>query len=125
MRFIESRGLRAPECEVLLGTQPVKAVVRQGQFFKLQTALETGGNDGLFTFGRYREWMEKRTDWQTAMPETGPDEVFAVADHLPPPRKAARATGAAAGSDGEVEIGPVDEDLTRILSELEDKDPRR
>jgi len=46
---------------VLLGTQPVKAVVRQGQFFKLQTALEIGGNDGLFTFGRYREWMEKRT----------------------------------------------------------------
>jgi len=123
MRFIESRGLRAPECEVLLGTQPVKAVVRQGQFFKLQTALETGGNDGLFTFGRYRDWMERRTDWQTATPETGSDDVFAVADHLPPPRKAARAKGAGAkaGSDGEVEIGPVDEDLTRILSELEDK----
>src|SRR5207253_10295285 len=104
MRFIESRGLRAPECEVLLGTQPVKAVVRQGQFFKLQTALETGGNDGLFTFGRYREWMEKRTDWPTATPETGTDEVFAVADHLPPPRKVARAkkAGAAAGRDGEV-----------------------
>ncbi len=123
MRFFESRGLRAPECEVLLGTQPVKAVVRQGQFFKLQTALETGGNDGLFTFARYREWMEKRTDWQTAPPETGSDEVPPAEGHLPPPRKAARAkaTGAAAGSDGAVEIGPVDEDLTRILSELEDK----
>src|SRR5207253_1283240 len=54
MRFIESHGLRAPECEVLLGTQSVRAIVRQGQFFKLQTALETGGNDGLFTFARYR-----------------------------------------------------------------------
>ncbi|HWT84286.1 MAG TPA: ATPase, T2SS/T4P/T4SS family [Myxococcales bacterium] len=121
MRFIESRGLRAPECEVLLGTQPVKAVVRQGQFFKLQTALETGGNDGLFTFGRYREWMEKRTDWQAATPETGSDEMPSAEDHVPPPRKGARVKGAAAGSDGEVEIGPVDEDLTRILSELEDK----
>src|SRR5256885_13595270 len=57
MRFIESPGLRAPEGEVLLGTQSVKDIVRQGQFFKLQTALETGGNDGLFTFARYREWM--------------------------------------------------------------------
>jgi len=123
MRFIESRGLRAPECEVLLGTQPVKAVVRQGQFFKLQTALETGGHDGLFTFARYRDWMEKRTDWQTATPETGPDEVFAVADHLAPPRKAARgkAAGAAVGSEGEVEIGAGDKDLARILSELENK----
>jgi len=122
MRFIESRGLRAPECEVLLGTQPVKAVVRQGQFFKLQTALEIGGNDGLFTFGRYREWMEKRTDWQAPTHETGPDEVIRAEAHPPPPRKAARIKAdAAAHVEGELEIGPGDEDLTRILSELEDK----
>ena len=122
MRFIESRGLRAPECEVLLGTQPVKAVVRQGQFFKLQTALEIGGNDGLFTFGRYREWMEKRTDWQAPTHETGPDEVIPAEAHPPPPRKAARIKAdAAAHVEGELEIGPGDEDLTRILSELEDK----
>jgi len=121
MRFIESHGLRAPECEVLLGTQSVRAIVRQGQFFKLQTALETGGNDGLFTFARYREWMEKRTDWQTATPETGPDEVPAAEDHLPPPRKRGKEPGTVVGSEGAVEIGPGDEDLARILSELEDK----
>ena len=121
MRFIESHGLRAPECEVLLGTQSVRAIVRQGQFFKLQTALETGGNDGLFTFARYREWMEKRTDWQTATPETGPDEVPAREDHLLPPRKRGKEPGAVVGSEGAVEIGPGDEDLARILSELEDK----
>src|SRR5437899_1490193 len=121
MRFIESHGLRAPECEVLLGTQSVRAIVRQGQFFKLRTALETGGNDGLFTFARYREWMEKRTDWQTATPETGPDEVPAAEDHLPPPRKRGKEPGTVVGSEGAVEIGPGDEDLARILSELEDK----
>jgi twitching motility protein PilT len=113
MRFIESHSLHAPECEVLLGTQSVKAIVRQGQFFKLQTALETGGNEGLFTFARYRDWMERRTDWQMPSPET--EEIPAVEIHLPPPRKAARA------SREEVEIGPGDEDLARILSELEDK----
>src|SRR6266850_5163068 len=86
-----SQGIRAPECEVLLGTQPVKAVVRQGQFFKLQTALETGGHDGLFTFARYREWMEKRTDWQAPTPEAASDDVALAAPHLPPSRKAARA----------------------------------
>jgi len=122
MRFIESHGLRAPECEVLLGTQSVKAIVRQGQFFKLQTALETGGNDGLFTFARYREWMEKRTDWQAPTHETGSDEVAPEEGHLPPPRRAARTkAGAAAQVGGALEIGPGDEDLARILSELEDK----
>jgi twitching motility protein PilT len=119
MRFIESHGLRAPECEVLLGTQSVKAIVRQGQFFKLQTALETGGNDGLFTFARYREWMEKRTDWQTPRPEAGSDDVPAGEAHLPPPRRAAR--GKAPGAAAELEIGAGDDDLARILSELEDK----
>ena len=116
MRFIESPGLRAPECEVLLGTQSVKAIVRQGQFFKLQTALETGGNDGLFTFARYREWMEKRTDWQVPTHETESDEVIPAEAHLPPPGKAK-----ADHVEGELEIGPGDEDLARILSELEDK----
>jgi len=119
MRFIESAGLRAPECEVLLGTQSVKAIVRQGQFFKLQTALETGGKDGLFTFARYREWMENRTDWQFPTHETGSDEVIPVEAHLPPPRKATRIR--ADHVEGELEIGPGDEDLARILSELEDK----
>jgi len=117
-----SQGIRAPECEVLLGTQPVRAVVRQGQFFKLQTALETGGNDGLFTFARYREWMEKRTDWQAPTPEAASDDVALAAPHLPPSRKAARAKAdAPAQGQGEVEIGPGDEDLARILSELEKK----
>ena len=101
---------------VLLGTQSVKAIVRQGQFFKLQTALETGGNDGLFTFARYRDWMEKRTDWQSPPAETAPDEMPAAEAPLPPPRRAARKT-----ADVEMKISPGDEDLARILSELEDE----
>lgn len=109
----------APDCEVLLGTQSVKTIVRQGQFFKLQTALETGGNDGLFTFARYREWMEKRSDWQARTHETGSDEVIPAEAHLPPPRKATRIK--ADQVECAVEIGPGDEDLARILSELEDK----
>ena len=114
--------MRAPECEVLLGTQPVKAIIRQGQFFKLQTALETGGNDGLFTFARYREWMDRRVDWQAPTQETAPDDLAMDAPHLPPPRKTARAKADAPGQgQGELEIGPGDEDLARILSELEDR----
>ena len=116
MRFMEPPGLRAPECEVLLGTQSVKAIVRQGQFFKLQTALETGGNDGLFTFARYRDWMEKRTDWQSPPAETVPDEMPAADAPLPPLRRTARKT-----ADVEMKISPRDEDLARILSELEDE----
>ena len=50
---------------MLIATQGVRAIVRTGQFSKVQTALETGGGDGSFTFSRYREWLEKRKDWYT------------------------------------------------------------
>jgi hypothetical protein len=36
LRFFPERNIRAPVCGVLIARQPVKAMVRQGQFFKLQ-----------------------------------------------------------------------------------------
>jgi len=104
MRFMESPGLRAPECEVLLGTQSVKAIVRQGQFFKLQTALETGGNDGLFTFARYR------TGWRSAATAESPAET--AADEMPADAAlSAAAKDGAQTADVEMKISPRDEDL--------------
>lgn len=63
LRFREDLGIRVPECEVLMGSTPVKALVRSGQFFKLQTAVETGAADGSWTFARYGEWLARKTDW--------------------------------------------------------------
>jgi twitching motility protein PilT len=120
MRFFPERNARAPECEVLLATQSVKSIVRQGQFFKLQTALETGGNEGCFTFQRYREWLEKRRDW-SAPP---PPEPHAILDEPPAElakakAKPAAAAAATAAQTGVLEIQEGDEDLASILSELE------
>ena len=131
LRFFPEHGVRAPECEVLLGTQAVRAIVRQGQFYKLQTALETGGQEGLFTFQRYREWLERKTEWrspaETADPE--PEAPSAAPPGLPPPAPARaprrppapapKAVPARAADDGVIEIPSADEDLAGILSELE------
>ncbi|HEX7488135.1 MAG TPA: ATPase, T2SS/T4P/T4SS family, partial [Anaeromyxobacteraceae bacterium] len=65
LRWWPGPGVRAPECEVLRASTQVRAMVRAGHFFKLSTALETGGDDGCWTFDRYRAWMEARTDWHT------------------------------------------------------------
>jgi len=139
LRFFPERGTRAPECEVLLATQAVKAILRQGQFFKLQTALETGGNDGCFTFQRYREWLERKTDWhlpsdpverepRAPSPEPSPSSLpppAARAPRRPAPPPAPRAaptpapSPAAEARDGVIEIPSADEDLAGILSELE------
>jgi twitching motility protein PilT len=137
MRFFPERNSRAPECEVLLATQPVKSVIRQGQFFKLQTALETGGNEGCFTFQRYREWMEKRTHWSAPPPEGPPApealhplEEAPAALPAPKPRKpnapkagtVAPPTRTVPPQEGVLEIQNAEEDLAGILLELESED---
>src|SRR5512137_270495 len=89
LRLVPERGQRAPECEVLLASQPVKAMIRQGQFFKLATALETGAADGCWTYGRWREWMDRRAGpWGSlAGPaEAEPPTEAAPALPAPPPR---------------------------------------
>ena len=137
MRYLPARNLRAPECEVLVASQSARAIIRQGQFFKLQTSLETGGTEGSFTFQRYREWMDKKTDWvapsSAASAEVDSEVIEAV--EVPPrapvrrmpvePRKPGNAprtqspAAAAPSPDGVLEIRADDEDLVEILSELE------
>jgi len=56
----------------------VKSLVRQGFFFKLGSAIETGAADGSWSFARYGEWLNRKTDWH--LPST-PEETPAS---LPP-----------------------------------------
>jgi twitching motility protein PilT len=113
-------------------------LARSGQFSKIQTALETGGNDGSFTFSRYREWLEKRSDWHVPSahlekehttdlrePESLPSMIAYT--RKPAPGKGPRVSKPAAKAmtqsaprdDGVLEIH-ADDDLASILSELED-----
>ncbi|HTP29890.1 MAG TPA: ATPase, T2SS/T4P/T4SS family [Anaeromyxobacteraceae bacterium] len=141
LRFWPERGMLAPECELLLATTQVRATVRQGHFFKLPTALETGGHDGCWTFSRYRDWMEKRTDW--FFPPSTPTEVCAKEENfsVPRPLQVAESNPTAPATprsrrpsekdaarekrrpdDGEVlSIEDAEEDLDRIVSELKRK----
>ncbi len=76
LRFRPELGIRVPECEVLPGSTPVKSLVRQGLFFKLPSAIETGAADGSWTFTRYAEWLNRKTDWHLPSPtEEAPPEL--------------------------------------------------
>ena len=55
--------IRVPECEILVGSPPVRNLVRQGHFYKLESALTTGGKEGMYTFERYQGWMAGRPRW--------------------------------------------------------------
>ena len=94
LRFRPDLNLRVPECEILRPTNSVKTFIRNGDFFKLPQALETGAEHGMWTFDRYQSWMAKRTQWHVPNPEDeAPDrEEAAPSEALPAfsvPEKAA------------------------------------
>jgi hypothetical protein len=46
-----------------MATHAIKAFIRQGDFFKIASALEIGAEAGMWTFQRYQSWLEKRASW--------------------------------------------------------------
>jgi len=62
LQFLENYQIRVPVCEILMASHPVRNLIRQGQFFKLASALETGHSEGSWTFRRYRKWIDENTE---------------------------------------------------------------
>jgi twitching motility protein PilT len=92
-------GLRLPECEVLTATDAVRATLRAGAFARLPSLLQTGAADGMWTFERWRRWLDARDrlfvrgrDAAPALEDAGPTPTDAGPLAPPvaaPPRPAA------------------------------------
>ncbi len=119
-----------PEVELLLATTAARATIRQGQFSKLQTVLESGGFEGQWTFARYRDWLAQRHDFYIPTERDADLAVDAVAVGAPPPpppstmtrtqpvaQRAAPVVSQPAG--GVLEISADDDDPASILRQLE------
>jgi len=135
LHFRQELKIRVPECEVLIASTPVRAVIRQAQFYKLPSALETGGQEGSWTFSRYREWLNGRTDWyrseQEPVAATAQDEPVEESSLQPIPRRRAKAPKRevrphppaspepSEAEEGVLVIPAADEDLDTLVSELE------
>src|SRR6266850_7279846 len=63
LRFRSDLNIRVPECEILIGTHAIKNFIRNRDFFKIISSLETGAEHGMWSFQRYRAWLEKRKNW--------------------------------------------------------------
>jgi twitching motility protein PilT len=131
LRFRPDLNIRIPECEVLRPTVPVKAFIRNRDFFKIPQVLEMGGEHGMWTFDRYQAWLARRTDWHLPNPkdETPDDEPARAPDPANPkarppsqtptdarPAATSSWTGRAAG--GPIEIEPVEGGLDAVLKKL-------
>ncbi len=126
LRFRSDLNIRVPECEVLMPTNPVKAHIRNRDFFKIISALEIGAEHGMWTFQRYANWLEKRTNWYLPgqSPEPPDSEEELPRPPLPVPAAAPRSATAekkppasvpGPRSGGRIEIEPVEGDFGKIL----------
>jgi len=132
LRFRQDLNIRVPECEILMATHAVKNFVRNRDFFKIGAPLETGAEHGMWSFQRYRTWLENRTNWyipgQTPEPpdsepvdsaatQVGPMPAFPVTSKTSKPEKRPTPSQEVAGSrqSGRIEIEPVEGEFGNIL----------
>ena len=128
LRFRPDLNIRVPECEVLIPSNPVKAHIRNRDFFKIISALELGAEHGMWTFQRYCNWLEKRTSW--FIPEQTPETPDGEMEDLSVPPIAPSGAAApkpalqeskqkmpatTADSGGRIEIEPIEAGFGKIL----------
>ena len=63
LRYRADLKIRVPELEILIPTIPVKNYIRNGDFFKIAQIMEVGAEQGMWTWQRYANWLEKKRDW--------------------------------------------------------------
>jgi twitching motility protein PilT len=92
LQFRAAADMLVPECEILKSTMPIKNFIRNRDFFKIISTLETGAEHGMWTFARYRTWLDKRTSFASPWREPPPG------DEEPEPPPLAKETSPARGT---------------------------
>jgi len=127
LRFRQDLNIRLPECEILVPTHAVKSFIRNREFFKIVSAMETGADTGMWTFQRYAKWLEGRSNFfvpgQSAEPpDNEPDETDAAAplpNIVTTPKRESKSnapSSAPAEREGQrIEIEPSEGDFGKIL----------
>jgi twitching motility protein PilT len=130
--FRRDLNIRVPECEILMATHAVKNFIRNREFFKIISAIETGADNGMWSFQRYAKWLESRTNLfipsqNTEPPESEPtgSPPISISPMAPLPAAAPRIgkkiaePTATSGAGERIEIEPSEGDFGKILKKLE------
>jgi twitching motility protein PilT len=125
-RLVYRPGLNicVPECEVLMSTLPIKNFIRNRDFFKIVNSVETGAEYGMWTFQRYRGWLDKRSSFHQVSREPEPEDEEAEAParsaprlpSAPPPVRSSPAAPAARPE--RAEAGRIDIEPTEIFEKI-------
>jgi twitching motility protein PilT len=66
--FLSSHHLCVPRCEILLPSSGARGTIRAGNFSQIANVLQSGGDEGMWTYERYHRWMEQMSEWVRPAP---------------------------------------------------------
>jgi twitching motility protein PilT len=118
--FLSSRALRVPHCELLLASTSARGTIRAGTFSQLANVIQSGGEEGMWSFDRYGRWIEQRTDW--VRETSAVEDVRAAAPASAPLSTAApprAAPAKAAPSEQDMDLA----ELSELVDKLEKRGP--
>jgi twitching motility protein PilT len=90
LQFRPNLNICVPECEVLMATMAIKNFIRNRDFFKIISSIETGAEYGMWSYPRYRAWLDKRTQFHLTAHDITPEEEDTVTNLRPIPVTASK-----------------------------------
>jgi twitching motility protein PilT len=80
--YLRTHNLLVPRCEILTAASGSRGTIRAGQFSQIPTVIQSGGDEGMWTFDRYERWIAQKDDWivptvERAMPSVAHEPAHA------------------------------------------------
>jgi len=99
LQYLDKWQLRVPHCEILVPNSGARGTIRAGQFSQLANVIQSGGDEGMWTFDRYQRWIDQQKEWvRLAAPPAvaGDGEIVRAATRVATPAAAARTVASTA-----------------------------
>jgi twitching motility protein PilT len=120
LEYLSEHQLRVPLCEVLIANSNAKGTIRSGAFSQLATVIQSGGEDGMWSFDRYRRWLEQKKDWVMPSRQVASQSIDVSSYEAAPPPPVARPKTKAAETPVDISIDE-DADLAELARKIEKK----
>jgi twitching motility protein PilT len=140
LHYLDRWQLRVPLCELLLPNSGARGTIRAGQFSQITNVIQSGGEEGMWTFDRYQRWIEQQKEWvrpAAPPPVAGDAGIVRAAPRLATPkgrpaqpvaqRRNAPAREPAVETPEEINIDePLDlEEIAALARKIEQGTPQR
>jgi twitching motility protein PilT len=98
LEFLSAHRLRVPRCEILLPSSGARGTIRAGNFSQIANVLQSGGDEGMWTYDRYQRWIEQVSEWTRPTPTPRPRSTAVGTQRTVSPRPGALAAPGPAAS---------------------------